>query len=106
MDPRTFPRWNGRVALIFGQDSHLNPYAHRGDPDAVFRRAFPAGYSVDIVTGSNGHFFEQHVEGVLAVLKRRLLEVPTPPPADAPPAPDAQRERRFVPKWWRQRQPT
>jgi hypothetical protein len=103
MDPRTFPRWNGRVALIFGQDSHFNPYAHGGDPDAVFRRAFPAGYSVDIVTGSDGHFFSQHMESVLAVLKQRLLEVPRPSPAEASPAPDARRERRFVPRWWSER---
>ena len=107
LEPRTFPRWNGRVALVFGRDSHFNPYAHGGDPDAAFRRAFPAGYSVDIVPGTDGDFFfPQHLDSVMAVLKRRLLEVPDPPPVAAAPEPDRPWGRRFVSRWWSERRLT
>ncbi len=66
----------GRVALIFGRESHLNPYRTPGaDPDLAFRRCFPAGYSVDFIDGAHGGFFESpNVESLASVLRERLAE--------------------------------
>ncbi len=68
----------GRVALIFGRESHLNPYRTPGaEPDLAFRRCFPGGYSVDFIDGAHGGFFESpNVESLAAVLHARLAEHP------------------------------
>jgi acyl carrier protein len=74
LEPRTFPSYGGRVALIFARDSHLNPYGKGGEPDAVFRRAYPAGYTVDLITGIHGGaFFSNNVDSLISVLRKHLV---------------------------------
>ncbi|WP_457798153.1 thioesterase domain-containing protein [Methylocystis sp. S23] len=45
MEQGSFAYYEGRVALIFGRDSHFNPYAPGADPDATFRTSYPTGHS-------------------------------------------------------------
>jgi hypothetical protein len=74
VEPRTFPSYGGPVALIFARDSHLNPYGKGGEPDAVFRRAYPAGYTVDFITGIHGGAFRStNTDSLIAALNRRLV---------------------------------
>ena len=78
MELRVFSRYAGSVALLFGQDSRFNPYRADGDPDALFRRLYPGGYTVDIISGSHGSFFNRaHIDSLAAAVRRRLAEVPT-----------------------------
>ena len=87
MEQASFPPRDEPVALIFGRESHLNPYRKSPDPDAVFRVSYPAGYTLDLIPGSHGHFFEApNVEGLASALTRRLRDangdgrtVPLPP---------------------------
>lgn len=73
MELNTFRDFDGRVALIFGRDSLFNPYRPDSDPDAVFRRAYPAGFTVDLIDGAHGSFFQEpNIEGFARVLRRRL----------------------------------
>jgi hypothetical protein len=77
MERGSFPSYDGPVALIFGRDSRFNPYKPGADPDAVFRRTYPAGFTVDIVAGAHGDFFRSpNVETLASALERRL---PGPP---------------------------
>lgn len=73
MELNTFRDFDGRVALIFGRDSPFNPYRSAGDPDAVFRRTYPGGFTVDLIDGAHGGFFrEPNIEGFVRVLRRHL----------------------------------
>ena len=64
--------------LIFGRDSHLNPYKPNADPEAVFRRAYPAGFTVDIIAGTHGECFESpNVETLASAVSGRLRECRT-----------------------------
>ncbi len=74
MELNTFRAFQGRVALIFGRDSIFNPYRGEADPDAVFRRAYPEGFTVDVIDGAHGSFFrEPNIEGFAGVLRRYLV---------------------------------
>jgi thioesterase domain-containing protein len=76
MEQRQFRPYDGWVALIFGRHSHFNPYTAGADPDAGFRRMYPAGFTVDIITGTHGRFFERpNIESLAAVVKTRLAAV-------------------------------
>jgi probable biosynthetic protein (TIGR04098 family) len=62
------------VALIFGRGSHFNPYQPGADPEAVFRAAYPQGFTVDIIPGAHGEFFESpNVEALCRAVQQRLL---------------------------------
>ena len=85
MEQGSFPPYEGPVALIFGRDSHFNPYKPDADPEAVFRGSYPTGFTVDLIGGAHGQFFESpNVETLAAALKRRL---PEPSAARHPHAP-------------------
>jgi acyl carrier protein len=82
MEQGWFPSFESPVALIFGRDSQFNPYTPGTDPDATFRASYPAGYSVDIISGGHGQFFESpNVETLAEAIGRRLAEL-TAPQAD------------------------
>jgi hypothetical protein len=49
MEQKSFARYDGPLAVIFGRDSHCNPYKANVDPESVFRDAYPAGFTVDII---------------------------------------------------------
>lgn len=51
--------FDGRVALLFGRNSHLNPFNQPdADPHATFVAAFPQGYTVRLIDGAHGQFFD------------------------------------------------
>ena len=73
MEQGSFPPYDDSVALIFGRDSHFNPYKQDADPEAVFRSAYPVGFTVDIIAGAHGKFFESpNIETLASAVKRRL----------------------------------
>lgn len=74
MEIKIFTPFNENVALIFGKESHLNPYlAPNAEPDRIFRNAYPAGYTVDLISGAHGEFFSSHNVGALTeVMNKRI----------------------------------
>jgi amino acid adenylation domain-containing protein len=65
--------YHGKVALIYGKDSTINPYVPGADPDANFQLAYPEGYTVDIITGAHGQFFQTpNIDSLGATLRLRL----------------------------------
>ena len=68
-----FTRYDGPVALLFGKDSHLNPFQGGKDPLPSFETAFRAGFSVHMVSGAHGEFFASNHVQVLAATLRGLL---------------------------------
>ena len=79
MEQSRITSYGGPVALVFGRDSHLNPY-HKpdADPDAVFRTNFSAGYTVAMIDGAHGQFFESpNIENLAAILAGFLADEPS-----------------------------
>jgi len=75
MEQRAFPLYEGPIALIFGKESAFNPYQPGADPEAGFRQSYPAGFTVDIIAGAHGQFFEPpNIDTLAATLKRRLTD--------------------------------
>jgi amino acid adenylation domain-containing protein len=74
--PHFFP-YAGQVALLFGKDSTLNPYLTQSDPDESFRSFYDDRYTVDIISGTHGQFFEPANIGSLADAVRRRLAAAT-----------------------------
>lgn len=73
MELNTFREFGAPVSLIFGRDSMFNPYRSQPDADAMFRRCYPAGFTVDAIDGSHGSFFsEPHVAGLGEALRGHL----------------------------------
>jgi amino acid adenylation domain-containing protein len=76
MEQDVFFPYTGSVMLIFGRDSTYYPYKPGSDPDAVFRNSYPEGYTVDIIEGTHGQFFESpNIETLAEAINRRLSEV-------------------------------
>jgi hypothetical protein len=69
-----FRAYDGPVALLFGQRSHLNPIAAGIDTRAMFDRIYPVGYSVDEVPGAHGEFFTRENVGGLGATVARLVD--------------------------------
>lgn len=73
MEQGRFPAYDGRVALIFGAESYLNPYLGFKDPDRIFENAYGKSYTVDIIPGAHGQYFERpNIEHLARVLRQRL----------------------------------
>lgn len=77
MELTSFAPYADPVALIFGRESHHNPYKPGADPDTIFRLSYPAGYTVDLIAGAHGEFFESPNAETLASALRRLLPNPS-----------------------------
>lgn len=77
LEATSFPRYDQPVALLFGKDSHLNPFRGETDPMPKFEHAFPAGFTVNMVPGAHGEFFaSNHVQSMAATLRGLLGNVP------------------------------
>jgi hypothetical protein len=73
MEQSSFEPYQGDVALIFGKDSLMNPYLDGADPEPTFRQAYPMGHTVDIISGTHGHFFDSpNVENLAQVITERI----------------------------------
>ena len=75
LDEYRFEPFDGRVAVMFGTDSIFNPYKPGADPDATFREAFPAGYSVDLLDAPHGAYFRPPgIDALCNVLQRLFCD--------------------------------
>lgn len=73
LDQGRFASIGAPVSLIFGADSHLNPYLAEPEPDRIFRAAYAAGYSVDFLPGGHGGYFASpSVEALAGIVSARL----------------------------------
>jgi amino acid adenylation domain-containing protein len=73
MEESSFRDYDGRVALLFGRESHLNPYRLGADPEATFRKAYPGGFTVDLIDGGHGQFFDDpNIPSLARTVTRRL----------------------------------
>ena len=76
LDQGRFPASPAPVSLIFGDDSHLNPYLADEDPERIFAAAYGAGYSVDFLTAPHGAYFEAPaVETLARIVAGRLAAI-------------------------------
>jgi amino acid adenylation domain-containing protein len=66
----------GRVALLFGEESFLNPFLSSAtDPLPAFKANF-RNFSVDIIPGEHGHFFRpENVGGLASILERHIDDI-------------------------------
>jgi acyl-CoA synthetase (AMP-forming)/AMP-acid ligase II/aryl carrier-like protein len=72
MEESLFRAYDRPVALLFGDRSRLNPYVAGFDYAKVFKRSYPAGYSVDLIPGAHGEYFNpENVPG----LARQIVEL-------------------------------
>ena len=66
--------YDGRVALFFGADSG-DRFHTSGVPEPAWSELFPAGFSLDIISGTNRwHFVEPHILDFTTKLDRRIEE--------------------------------
>ncbi|WP_017326782.1 non-ribosomal peptide synthetase [Synechococcus sp. PCC 7336] len=73
--PKQYP---GRLALLFGRDSHLSPYRSYRWPEWGWRKFYPSGFSVDLIPCQHGKFFDEPNVQILAKhLLTHIQEVPT-----------------------------
>ena len=76
MEESRFQDYDGPVALLFGSESILNPYKSHSDPEAIFNKSYPGGFTVDLIDGAHGQFFEEpNIESLVKPLKSRLKNV-------------------------------
>jgi aryl carrier-like protein len=69
MEDSQFGPYDGRVALLYGSDSHLNPFRGGRDPGAILGQAYSRGYSVAFIPGSHGKFFrDENIPGLAAAM--------------------------------------
>ncbi len=67
MEESLFRAYDRPVALLFGDRSRLNPYVAGFDHARVFKRSYPAGYSIDLIPGAHGEYFGlENVRGLAA----------------------------------------
>lgn len=73
---RFVPRlYQGRRALFFGRDSEFNPYKSFQTPELGWRKFSPAGFTLDLVSGVHGRFFDEPNVQILAdKLERRIAQ--------------------------------
>ncbi len=75
MEESDFRPHDGPVALLYGRDSELNPFNGAGDPEPIFRRAYPGGFSVVFIPGSHGRFFTpENVPGLAAAIEAVMAQ--------------------------------
>jgi len=80
MEQGRFPIYDGRVILIFGADSHSNPYGRVQAPERIFELAYGGNFAVRIIPGAHGQYFQSPgIDALAHVVKSTLatLEDPT-----------------------------
>ncbi|MAU61308.1 MAG: CDA peptide synthetase III [Parvibaculum sp.] len=69
---RFFP-YPGKTLLLFGAGSYLNPYGQIASPEHLFKTAYPAGHTVEIIPGPHGRYFlPENVEALAATIRRYI----------------------------------
>jgi amino acid adenylation domain-containing protein len=84
MEEARFRPYAGRVGLLFGRESKLNPYRGKTNPENIFRHAYAGGFSVHFIDGGHGQFFEDpHLPSLGAVVRGLLASGSEPGQPDA-----------------------
>ncbi|TCK31151.1 AMP-binding enzyme [Ancylobacter aquaticus] len=79
-------RYAGRVALCFGRDSNRNIHLWCEDPDAECRAYYDDNFTIDIVSGGHGQFFQEpYILDLVAMIRRRRDEVAALDPVEKNP---------------------
>lgn len=86
LEDTAYTRHDGPTALIYGAESHLNPYLDGNDPEAFLRGVFPDGFETRFVPGARGSYSQDPNVGYLSETIRGLLTTPRGQVA-APPGP-------------------
>ena len=66
MEQGHFNPISGKVLLLFGARSYLNPYGLMEAPEKLFRQAYPEGFHVEMLPGGHGEYFKPDNVDVLA----------------------------------------
>ncbi len=69
--PQPYP---GRIALLFGRESKMNPYRRFTSPELGWRKIYSGECSVDHLSGEHGHFFNEPNIQVLAEKVQKCIE--------------------------------
>ncbi|UWQ92424.1 amino acid adenylation domain-containing protein [Rhodobacteraceae bacterium M382] len=73
MEDTDFSRHLGSAALLYGRDSHLNPFSHGADPSAWFNNLYPDGFTSHTIPGGHAQFFtDQNIVGLSSVIRGLL----------------------------------
>lgn len=73
MEQSRFHPLSGDVLLLFGVRSYLNPYGQIDAPERLFRQAYGDGFSVSMLPGGHGQYFQPANVGTLAdILAARI----------------------------------
>lgn len=69
-----------KIAMFFGRESQaINPYHRFPTPDSAWKKLYPTGYSVDLVNGDHGQYFnEPNILDFANKLNMRLQESNAP----------------------------
>ncbi|MBR8829370.1 MAG: tetratricopeptide repeat protein [Gomphosphaeria aponina SAG 52.96 = DSM 107014] len=68
-------KYNGKVAFFFGRESWINPYKDYQSPELGWRKYYPGGFSIDLVSGTYGKMFDEpNIQTFADKLKSRLEE--------------------------------
>ena len=75
------PEWYpGRVALIFGSESEVNPYFCFRHPEFGWKKYYTGEFSVDLVSGKHGQFHrEPNIQVLVDAVRRRIEEAQKKP---------------------------
>jgi|GEM_PF-610488 len=81
LDKSYFPQYyTGKVAFFFGRESLLNPYKYCNIPEIGWRKYYPGGFSLDVVSGQHGQFFnEPNIQVLTEKIKHYIKKAQTEP---------------------------
>jgi acyl carrier protein len=51
--------YRGAITLLYGRDSIYNPYKHSLTPEIGWRKLYPEGFFIDLISGQHGQFFQE-----------------------------------------------
>ena len=64
------------LAEYFRSDNELNPFRPEADPEDALRQIYPAGFKVEIVTGTHGAYFKSpNIENLASTLRKHLTDL-------------------------------
>jgi aspartate racemase len=73
LEQSRFRPFRGKVALIFGEESHINPFMSGQTSDAKLRAIYGDNHTVDFLPGQHGSYFrEPGIDFLAEVLNRHL----------------------------------
>jgi len=78
IDDTSFKSYPGPITLIYGSESHLNPFRDGDGPEAFFRENYPGGASTVFVPGAHGTYFRGPGLAALAKIVKQALARPQP----------------------------